>query len=54
MLTYHRATVEMSREESKSDISKRGSPRSRSVSEEEASNAVGNTLAQEWKRAQML
>ncbi|KAJ5123269.1 FAD-dependent pyridine nucleotide-disulfide oxidoreductase [Penicillium atrosanguineum] len=46
--------VEMSREESKSNISKREGNISHRELEEEANNAIGDNLDREWKRAQNL
>lgn len=43
----------MSREESKSMISKRERVISHHELEEEANNAIGDNLEREWKRAQM-
>lgn len=42
----------MSREESKSNISKREGEISRRELEEEANNAIGDNLDREWERAQ--
>jgi hypothetical protein len=42
----------MSREESKSNISKREGDISHRELEEEAYNAIGDNLDREWKRAQ--
>jgi hypothetical protein len=46
--------VEMSREESKSIISKREGMISHRELEKEAYNAIGDNLEREWKRAQGL
>lgn len=45
--------VEMSREESKSMISKREGAIAYRELEEEASDAIGDNLEREWKRARM-
>jgi hypothetical protein len=47
-------TVEMSRKEFKSNISKRGGMIWKHEPEEEANKAIGDSLEREWKRAQIV